>query len=79
MNALLVENTSTTNALTLQGTGAGDSLSLNSGALLFTGSATAQGITLGGFGAGITNPRGEYIITQNNVAASGVVLSLIHI
>jgi autotransporter-associated beta strand protein len=75
MNALLVENTSTTTALTLSGAGAGDSLSLASGALLFTGSATPQGITLAGFGGGITNPLGEYVITQNNTAAAGVVIA----
>jgi hypothetical protein len=49
--------------------------SLASGALLFTGSATPQGITLTGFGGGITNPLGEYVITQNNMAAAGVVLA----
>ncbi|NBV86926.1 MAG: hypothetical protein EBS01_11865, partial [Verrucomicrobia bacterium] len=75
MNALLVDNSSTTTAITLSGAGTGATLTIASGAVLFTGSATPQGITLGGFASGISTASGEYIFTQNNTSAAGVTIS----
>ncbi|NBV86725.1 MAG: hypothetical protein EBS01_10815, partial [Verrucomicrobia bacterium] len=78
MNALLFDSATASagSLVTLSGAGALDSLTLASGALLFTGSSAAyQPMTLTGFGAGIATLTGEYIITQNNNAAGGVLLS----
>ncbi|MEI9897818.1 MAG: autotransporter-associated beta strand repeat-containing protein [Chthoniobacter sp.] len=77
VNALLLDNTSTVTGgvVSVSGSGAGDSLNIASGAILFTGSATPQSIALGGFGSGITTGTGEYILTQNDTAAGGVLIS----
>ncbi len=78
MNALLVENTSTTTALNVNGTGNG--LTVQSGAFLFLGSTTPQGITLSNFGDGLTTgiatgTNNEYIFHVMNTAAAGVTIS----
>ena len=77
VNSLVVENTSTTAGvmLVLAGSGAGDSLNVGSGAIIFAASGTPQPISFGGFGAGVTTSTSEYIITQNDVAAGGVLFS----
>lgn len=73
MNALLVDNTSTTAAISLNG--AGGTLNVASGAFLFTGSATPQGITLGGFSGITTGSGNEYIFHVVNAATAGVTVS----
>ncbi|EDY20582.1 autotransporter-associated beta strand repeat protein [Chthoniobacter flavus Ellin428] len=61
MNALWLDNTSTTAAITVAGS-ATDSLNVQSGAFLFTGT---QGITLSTFTNGITTgTNNEYILNQ---------------
>ncbi len=77
VNSLLVDNTSTTTALTVSGSGGGDSLVVNSGAFLFLGSATPQGISITGFNGGIAlgTGRNEYVFHQLNRSAAGVTIS----
>jgi autotransporter-associated beta strand protein len=76
-NSFVVDNSSTTagTLLAVSGSGTGDSLALASGALLFAGSATPQPVTFGGFASGITTSASEYVFTQNNLSAAGVLLS----
>jgi autotransporter-associated beta strand protein len=79
INALVVNNSNTTaNTINFTGTGAGQTLALTSGTMLFTatGAVTgtpAMGITLGGFDAGITvGATNEFVIfVQNPTSASG--------
>ena len=77
VNALLLDSATTTTGslLTISGSGASDSLKIASGALLFTGSSTGIPMTLTGFGQGIATGTNEYVITQNNSAAGGVLIS----
>ncbi|MEI9894788.1 MAG: autotransporter-associated beta strand repeat-containing protein [Chthoniobacter sp.] len=70
MNALLVENTSTTTGQNIAATGF-DSLNVQSGAFLFLGSATPQATTVSGFGSGITIGTNEYIFHVLNTSAAG--------
>jgi len=83
INALVLDNANTTAAsISYTGTGAGQTLAVTAGTILFTatGATTgspAMGITLGGFDAGITvGSSNEYVIFVQNpssAAASGVL------
>ncbi|MEI9894799.1 MAG: hypothetical protein WDN28_13155 [Chthoniobacter sp.] len=74
MNALWLDNTSTTAAITLAGSGT-DSLNVQSGAFLFTG-ATSGSITVSGFNNGITTgTNSEYIFDVVNTATNGVTIA----
>ncbi|RBP47685.1 putative secreted protein with PEP-CTERM sorting signal [Roseimicrobium gellanilyticum] len=77
VNSLLVENTSTTTAMTISGSGAGDSLNVNSGAFLFLGAATAphQAVTINGFNNGISIGTNEYVFHQLNMSGAGVTIA----
>ena len=76
MNALVLNNDSTTTDGAFAGAGVGASLHVNRGPLLFTAVTTAtgneaaagtahQGITISGFDAGITVGGSEYVFFQN--------------
>ena len=79
VNALVLDNANTTvGSLDVTGTGAGQTLTITSGALLFTatGATTgdpAMGLTLGGFASGITvGSTNEYVVfVQNPTSAVG--------
>ncbi len=79
INSLVLDNANTTTgSLDLTGNGAGQSLAITSGTLLFTATAAttgspAMGLTLGGFDAGITvGASNEYVIfVQNPTSAAG--------
>jgi autotransporter-associated beta strand protein len=79
INALVVNNSNTAaGSLDITGTGAGQTLAITSGALLFTatGATTgnpAMGLSLGGFDGGITvGSTNEYVVfVQNPTSAVG--------
>ncbi len=70
MNALLVDNTSTSAGITLNG--AGGTLEVVSGAYLFTGT---QGITLQDFSGITVGALNEYILHVVNTSADGVTVN----
>ncbi|MCX6855571.1 MAG: autotransporter-associated beta strand repeat-containing protein [Verrucomicrobia bacterium] len=87
INALVVNNSNTaTGTVNVTGTGAGQTLAVTSGTMLFTATAAttgtpAMGITLGGFDSGITvGSTNEYVVFVQNptsAAAGGVVTATI--
>ncbi|HEY5315501.1 MAG TPA: autotransporter-associated beta strand repeat-containing protein, partial [Pirellulales bacterium] len=70
VNSLLIDSTGSTNDIVLSGSGASDSLAVQSGAFLFTG---PSGIKVDGFGGGITTTTGEYVFTANTTGAGNPV------
>jgi autotransporter-associated beta strand protein len=73
MNALWLDNTHTTTAITVAGSGT-DALNVQSGDFLFSG--TGGGITLSGFNNGITTgTNSEYIFHVENTTTAGVTIS----
>jgi autotransporter-associated beta strand protein len=87
LNALVLENANTTaGSINVTGTGAGQTLAITSGTMLFTatGAVTgtpAMGVTLGGFDGGITvGGTNEYVVFVQNptsAAAGGTVTATI--
>ncbi|HEX3655228.1 MAG TPA: autotransporter-associated beta strand repeat-containing protein, partial [Pirellulales bacterium] len=69
VNSLLVDTTGSASGITVSGSGAGDSLVVNSGAMLFVG---PQSITLTGFNSGIALGSGqtEYVFDVNNTTTT---------
>ncbi|MCY2975946.1 MAG: autotransporter-associated beta strand repeat-containing protein [Planctomycetota bacterium] len=83
VNSLVLHNATTTGTptWTVTGTGAGQTLAVTSGALLFTrdtGAATASGITLGSFDGGITTAGAlpEYVIHVVNPDSASTTKTL---
>ncbi len=87
VNALVLDNANpTTGTLNITGTGAGQTLAVTSGALLFTATGAtsggpAMGLTLGGFDSGITvGSTNEYVVFVQNPSSAvggGVVTATI--
>ena len=87
VNALVVNNANTTaGTVAVTGTGAGQTLAITSGAMLFTATGAtsgtpAMGVTLGGFDGGVTvGGTNEYVVFVQNptsAAAGGSVTATI--
>ena len=87
INSLVVNNSNTASgSVNIVGTGAGQTLAVTSGTMLFTATAAvtgtpAMGLSLGGFDAGITvGGTNEYVVFVQNptsAAAGGTVMATI--